>query len=138
MSARTQDASNRRDVEIAGELATGFADAWNQHDMDALARVFHEDAGFVTVRGTYVRGREEIRRQQAAEHAGPYADSILRAEVVDARGPAPGVIVGHVQSELSVTGQTRRAFVTLVIEQRAELWRISAAHNTIVVPSPAD
>jgi len=58
--------------------------------------------------------------------------------VVDAREPAPGVIVAHIQTELSAANQTRRAFGTLVIEQRAGLWRISAAHNTIVVTTPTD
>jgi hypothetical protein len=35
--------------DIASELAAGLASAWNQHDMDALARLFHEDAAFVNV-----------------------------------------------------------------------------------------
>jgi hypothetical protein len=49
--------------------------------------------------------------------------------VVDARESVPGVIMAHIQTELSVADQTRRAFGTLVIEQRAGLWRISAPHN---------
>jgi uncharacterized protein (TIGR02246 family) len=122
----------------AGELAAGFASAWNQHDMDALAGLFHADAAFVNVAGAYLQGREDIRRQHAAVHAGPYKDSVLRAEVLDARELAPGVIVAHVRTELDgddrVPGQTRRSLVTFVIERRAGLWRFAAAHNTNVVP----
>jgi uncharacterized protein (TIGR02246 family) len=124
--------------DVAGELAAGFARAWNGHDMDEFARLFHEDAAFVSVRGTYLRGQEEIRRHHAAVHAGPFKQSALRAEVVDARELAPGVIVAHMRTELNgddrVPGQMRRSLMTLVIEQRAGVWRFAAAHNTDVVP----
>jgi uncharacterized protein (TIGR02246 family) len=125
--------------DIAGELAAAFASAWNSHDMDVLARLFHEDAAFVNVRGTYLQGQEEIRRHHAAGHAGPFKESGLRAEVVDARELVPGVIVAHMRTELDgderVPGQMRRSLVTLVIERRIGLWRFAAAHNTDVVPS---
>jgi uncharacterized protein (TIGR02246 family) len=136
-------ASERSDVEvneseIAGELAAGFARAWNSHDMEKLARLFHEDAAFVNVRGMYLRGQEEIRQHHAAVHAGPFKEAALRAEVVDARQLAPGVIVAHMRSELDgddrVPGQTRRSMVTLIIERRAGLWRFAAVHNTDIVP----
>jgi uncharacterized protein (TIGR02246 family) len=124
--------------DIAGELAASFARAWNQHDMDALADLFHDDAAFVNVRGAYFTGREEIRAQHAAIHAGPYKHSVLRAEVVDGRELAPGVIVAHVRTELDgderVPGQTRHSVVTFVIERRGGRWRFIAAHNTFVLP----
>ena len=126
--------------DIAAELAASFARAWNQHDMDALAELFHDDAAFVNVRGAYLAGRAEIRAQHAAVHAGPYKDSVVRVEVIDTRPLAPGVIVAHVRTELDgddrVRGQTQRSVVTFVIERRAGLWRFVAAHNTFVI-SPA-
>jgi len=129
---------NVSESDTAGELVAAFASAWNQHDMDALACLFHQDAAFVNVIGTYLRGRDEIRQQHAAVHAGRYKDSILRAEIVAAREPVPGVIVAHARTELDgddrAPGQTRRSFVTFVIERRAGLWRFTAAHNTNVLP----
>jgi uncharacterized protein (TIGR02246 family) len=125
--------------DIAAELAAGFASAWNQHDMDGLVGLFHEDAAFVNVRGAYLKGAKEIRQQHAAVHAGPYKHSVVRAEVVDARELAPGVIVAHVQTDLAgddrAPGQTQRSVATFVIEQRAGLWRFTAAQNTYVLPS---
>jgi uncharacterized protein (TIGR02246 family) len=125
--------------DIAGDLSARFTSAWNQHDMDMLARLFHQDAAFVNVRGDYLKGAEEIRRQHAAVHVGPYKNSVLRAEVVDARELAPGIIVAHVQTELDgddrAPGQTRHSLVTFVIEKRGELWRFAAAHNTFVLPA---
>ena len=61
--------------DVADELAAGFADAWNSHEMDEFARLFHEDAVFVTVRGTYLNGQEEIRRHHAAGSMQARSDS---------------------------------------------------------------
>ena len=47
--------------EIADELIAGFASAWNAHDMNALAMLFHADGTFVNVAGSYEKGREEIK-----------------------------------------------------------------------------
>ena len=54
---------------IADQLLADYANAWNVHDVDALALLFHEDGTFVNVVGTYERGREEIRHLHAAIHA---------------------------------------------------------------------
>jgi uncharacterized protein (TIGR02246 family) len=120
--------------EIANELIAAYASAWNTHDIDALTILSHEDGTFVNVVGSYEKGREEIRQLHAAIHASFYKDSVLRAEVLDARELVPGVIVAHVSNELEgdarAPGQTVRTLATYVIKQRAGLWRFTAAHNT--------
>jgi uncharacterized protein (TIGR02246 family) len=121
-------------VHVASEVADGFAKAWNQHDMEALGRMFYDDADFVNVAGLKMRGRESIQRQHVVVHAGAYKNSTLLVSVEDAREIVPGVIVAHVHSQLEgderAAGQTRHTLMTLVIEQRAAQWRIVAAHNT--------
>jgi uncharacterized protein (TIGR02246 family) len=106
--------------------------------MDALAGLFHENASFVNVRGVYLTSRGQIRAQHAAIHAGPYKDSVLRVEVVDTQELASGVLVAHVRTELDgddrSPGQTKHSVMTFVIERRAGLWRLAAAHNTEVSP----
>jgi uncharacterized protein (TIGR02246 family) len=83
-----------------------------------------------------MRGRAEIERQHGAVHAGPYRNSTLHVDVDDARELVPGVIVAHVRAEArgddQDPGEVRKALLTLVIERRADLWRIIAAHNTAV------
>jgi uncharacterized protein (TIGR02246 family) len=101
--------------------------------------VAHEDGTFVNVIGTYEKGREEIRQLHAAIHASFYKDSAIRSEVLDARELVPGVIVAHVANELEgdarAPGQTVRTLATYVIEQRAGSWKVTAAHNTRIVPA---
>lgn len=96
----TSRADQARRARIADELVADFASAWNAHDVDALALLFHEDGTFVNVVGTYEKGREAIRHSHAAIHASFYKDSALRSEVLDARELVHGVIVAHVSNEL--------------------------------------
>jgi uncharacterized protein (TIGR02246 family) len=123
---------------VAEELMAGYTSAWNAHDINALAALFHENGTFVNVNGSYEKGREEIRQLHAAIHASFYKDSVLRAEVLDARELVPGVIVAHVSNELDgdarAPGQTIRTLATYVIEQRGGLWKFTAGHNTRIVP----
>ncbi|MGH3198029.1 MAG: hypothetical protein ACRDOH_22760 [Streptosporangiaceae bacterium] len=83
---------------------------------------------------TYLVGGQDRVPQHAAELAGPYQDSVLRVEVMDAWRSAPGVIVGHGETELDLVGQIRGTVLTLAAGQRPGLWRVAAAHNSIVVP----
>ena len=55
----TSAAAHSRRTRIADELIADFASAWNAHDMDALAILFHEDGTLVNAVGTYEKGREE-------------------------------------------------------------------------------
>ena len=126
--------------EIAGGLAAALSNAWNLHDMEAFASVFHRDAAFVNVNGTYARGRQEIQRHHEASHASFFRDSNVAMHLDDSRSPASDVIVAHVSSEvrgdLRAPDQVRRTLMTLVIELSGDQWMISAAHNTNVVAPP--
>ena len=124
-------------ARVTRELASGFAAAWNKHDMAALGRLFHDDATFVSMAGGYMRGRAEIERQHGTVLAGPYQTSTLYVEVEGTRELVPGVIVAHVRAEVRgddrAPAEVRKALLTLVIERRAGVWRIIAAQNTAVV-----
>jgi uncharacterized protein (TIGR02246 family) len=126
--------------QTAGDFATKLSEAWNVHDMQAFADLFHDDAAFVNVNGTYAHGRHEIRKHHEAVHAGFFRNSMISTRVEDSRSPAAGVIVAHTGSEVRgderAPGQVRRTVMTLVIEQRNGEWKISAAHNTNVVTPP--
>ena len=122
---------------VADQLLAGMAAAWNVHDMAAFAGLFHQDAAFVNVNGTYARGRAEIERLHATVHASFYRSSAITLGLQDSRAAAADVIAAHAVSELRgderAPGQVRQAIMTLVIEQRHGPWQISAAQNTAVV-----
>ncbi len=127
--------------DVAADLASGLAAAWNQHDMRAFASLFHEDAAFVNVAGAYLYSRREIQRIHAAAHAGPFRNSTLTAWPEDARLLGSDVIIAHVRSEVHgddrIPGRVRQTLMTLVIERRGPRWKVIAAHNTNVLAGPA-
>jgi uncharacterized protein (TIGR02246 family) len=130
--------SDTAGAAVASEFTASLAAAWNRHDMTGFASLFHDDAAFVNVAGTYMRGREEIERVHAAAHAGPFRNSTLSAKLQDARDLGPGVVLAHVSTELRgddrAPGQARGTLMTLVLERRNTNWKITAIHNTNVVP----
>jgi uncharacterized protein (TIGR02246 family) len=123
---------------IVSDFAAAWTTAWNSHDMKAFGDLFHDDAAFVNVNGMYSHGRHEIQRHTGAVHAGFFRNSTLAMRVEDARWPAADVIVAHASSELQgderAPGQVRHTILTLIIERRNDEWKISAAHNTNIVP----
>jgi uncharacterized protein (TIGR02246 family) len=125
-------------MAAARKLAAGLSLAWNRHDMAAFAALFHDNAAFVNVSGRYVRGPAQIERMHALAHAGPFRNSMIRMQVTDAAELTAGVVLAHLTSELEgderAAGQVRHALMTVVIEQRAGEWKLTAAHNTNIVP----
>jgi uncharacterized protein (TIGR02246 family) len=88
----------RRPEDIAEE----FQNAWNSHEMAALASLFCEDATFVNRFGHYVRGVQEIISLQAPIHETIYSDSTMENEVIETIALGDGAAVVHCWSPLTV------------------------------------
>jgi uncharacterized protein (TIGR02246 family) len=123
-------------------VVQSFVNAWNQHDMDALAGLFTEEADFVNVRGTRWIGRSAIREGHAAAHATILKNSQLRILELSVRFLKPDVAVARWACEL--TGQTtaageseppRKAIPTFVMTKLQDRWLIVVAQNTDIVPA---
>jgi uncharacterized protein (TIGR02246 family) len=63
-----------------------FRDAWNRHDVDALAALWAEDGELNHPWGTRSVGRAAVREALTGEHTGSMADSRLVIRSIDARG----------------------------------------------------
>lgn len=123
------------------DLATTFIDAWNQHDMQALAALFTEDAHFVNVVGMWWKRRAEIEEAHAAIHASIFENSHLEGQIAAATPLGSGVIALDVNWRL--TGQTkpdgtpsepRRGILLLIASKESDGWRIKVAQNTDIAP----
>jgi uncharacterized protein (TIGR02246 family) len=128
-------------ADALDEIVTAFTAAWNRHDMEAFAALFHEDATFVNIRGALWRGRDAIRDMHKQIHSTFYRTSQVAQEVEDVRVLAPTVALGHVRGELGgderfpdTVKQTR---MTLVIQERNGRWLIAEGHNTEIAPLPS-
>jgi uncharacterized protein (TIGR02246 family) len=84
------------------DVAEYFQNAWNSHDMAALAALFCEDATFVNRFGHYVRGVQEIISLHAPIHETIYSDSTMENELIATIALGDGAAVVHCWSRLTV------------------------------------
>jgi uncharacterized protein (TIGR02246 family) len=118
----------------------GFEDAWNHHDMSALASLFAPDADFVNVIGMRWIGRETIKQAHAATHATIFKNSTLTIGDTTVRFLTPDIAIAR--SVWSLSGQTdrggkeeptRTGILTHVLTRAAGNWVIVASQNTGIV-----
>ncbi len=134
----------RRGVRLKNspeDVARGFVDAWNQHDMKAFAALFSPEAQFVNVVGVWWKSRDEIEAAHVATHATIFRHSTLQGEASSVQAIAPGVVAVHVTWTLTgalatdnVAAGTREGILLLVLCAEQEGWRIRVAQNTDIVP----
>ncbi len=117
------------------DLPEAFQSAWNDHDMDALAALFHDDATFVNRFGHYVKGVDAIVAMHRPIHDTIYRDSTLANEIIDTTVAGEGVCILHFWSRLQ-TGMVHPAgahtvdtVILAVATRRDGAWRIQALEN---------
>jgi predicted lipid-binding transport protein (Tim44 family) len=92
-SAHADEQEDRAQEEATVKrLATQWQEAWNKHDMDALASLVAEDVDFVTVSGAWLRDRKAFKEHHARMHV----VSIQRGLEIrpSFRSAAPGLPAG--------------------------------------------
>ncbi len=116
-------------------ITSRFAAAWNAHDMEAFAALFHPDATFVNRFATYWRGAEAIVAGHRRVHETIFSDSILETEAPDVDGLSPDAAILHFWTRLTV-GAAHPAgphqvdtLILAVLTRRDGQWRIQAAEN---------
>lgn len=122
-------------MERPEDAPRAFEAAWNAHDMQAFAELFHPDATFVNRFGRFVRGVGEIVAMHEPIHQTVYSDSTLDNALIDATTLAESVEVVHFWSRLTV-GAAHPAgphvvdtLIIAVLTRGAGEWRIKALEN---------
>jgi hypothetical protein len=142
--------AEQNDAEDVRNLVTGFATAWNHHDLDAFGKLFSPDADFVNVAGVLWTGRQSIQAQHAYSHGvipadspgfseedrryyGIFKNSTLRFEQIDVRLLRKEFAIAHVNWELlrdDRAQNARRGVFIFVLTRQNVGWMIAAAQNT--------
>ncbi|MET9889288.1 SgcJ/EcaC family oxidoreductase [Streptomyces sp. NPDC006465] len=109
--------------------------AWADHDADAFADLYTEDAT-VVMPGVFHDGREEIRAYMAAAFDGPLKGSRPLDEPRRIRFPRPGTAVVVSETGILLAGESelpadrlRRATWVLVRDPAGGSWAITSYHN---------
>ena len=122
-------------IQQPEDAPRAFQTAWNDHDMESLGSLFHEDATFVNRFGHYVRGADRIVALHAPIHATIYSDSSLDNELIDLIPIGEDAAVLHFWSRLTA-GAAHPAgphavdtVILAVLTRQAGEWRIKALEN---------
>jgi uncharacterized protein (TIGR02246 family) len=122
-----------------GELVVALAAALNGKDPVALSELFDDDAVFVNVRGSVMRGRTGVASGHSVAFRGPLAGSTFQFDVVEVRPVRDDVVVvlahchrGRLPDAPPTTGPAIETLLQLVASRGGEGWQIVAAANVPV------
>jgi len=116
------------------QMLTRWEEAWNTHDMNALASLFREDAVWVLWTGEVWTGRARFEAGMNEVHKTVYRNSIQREQLEELVFIGPDAAVVRFQSTL--TGDARypdrsvRSRKMLVLTKSEGQWRIGWGQNT--------
>jgi uncharacterized protein (TIGR02246 family) len=90
--ASAKSASNSDDAKSISQVIANVVSAWNENNIEAIARVFLSDGILITPRGSVIRTRSEIRKRISSERQGKLKDTVLTHSItkmsVQDNGPA--------------------------------------------------
>jgi uncharacterized protein (TIGR02246 family) len=123
------------DVRALHELVERMEAGWNAGDEERFASVFAEDADYVIVDGTVIKGRPTIARGHQHLFEGPYRGSCNALTVEAVRWVRPDVAVVRVRAHLHFslpdgTAQEADARSGLVCARDDGRWQVVAFQNT--------
>jgi uncharacterized protein (TIGR02246 family) len=147
-ASRSESSSPRpdqsADEKAIQDVEVRWQDAWNRHDISALADLFTEDADFITVIGKWCKGKKEFYDYHVRLHQVMFKDSIWKTTDTQVRFLNPEVAIVHVN--WTITGDrnadgtprpnSRDGIFTQVMVKQSRQWRITASQNTNIQPVP--
>jgi uncharacterized protein (TIGR02246 family) len=123
------------------EVLKGYGDAWNRHDMKALAELFDDDAHWVNIVGMHWPGKAAVVRGHEAFHRAFFQTTDIEIADVQIRAIAPGVAavvlllkVGPFTPPDGVPRAESDDRLSLILTSHDARWRIAHGHNTVIDP----
>jgi uncharacterized protein (TIGR02246 family) len=133
----TSRRTERRTKPTVKRLATQWQEAWNKHDMDALASLVAEDVGFVTVSGAWLRDRKAFKEHHAQMHVMQFKESVWSTTEVEVKSVKPQIAIVHLRWGMKgdkdpdgTPRPPRRGVFTWAVTRPRGSWLIQAAQIT--------
>ena len=140
MCWKAEPATNEK-VELMDQLRTPasvaerFEEAWNSHDLELFATLFHPDATFVNRFATYWQGADAIVAGHRTIHETVYRDSTVKMDAPDVTMLTDDIAILHLWTRLTA-GAAHPAgrhqadtLLMAVVVRKLDEWRIQAAEN---------
>jgi uncharacterized protein (TIGR02246 family) len=125
--------------EAVGSVVKGYCEAWNAHDMKALAELFVDDAHWINIVGMHWPGKPAVVAGHAAYHQTFFRTTGIEMADVEIREISPdvaaAVILLKVDPFTPPDGTARPSSedrLTLILTKRSGRWLIAHGHNTVI------
>ncbi len=142
LGAQTEEPAESTGVRA---LTDAFAAAWGRHNARELAGLWTEDGDLVNPMGRAAKGRAEVQRLFAEEHATFMKGTTLSVTVNGERPLAPDLAVIDCEALLrGVTSPDGRSvppfkhLIFAVVKKGDAGWRFVAARLVVPVPPPPE
>jgi uncharacterized protein (TIGR02246 family) len=129
--------NHRGDEEAIKKVIVEMTDAFNRHEPDTS--LFTQDADFVNVNGTWLKGRAEIEQGRKVRFETVLKEARIRLLSIRVRFIRPDVAIVHVTNESRGMVLPSRARVPAQQELKIRVltkedgrWVVAAFHNTSV------
>ena len=129
------------DEQAIKDVLHGYGDAWNRHDMKALAELFTDDANWVNIVGMHWSGKAAVVRGHEAYHRTFFQTTDIELAETQIRALAPGVAaavvllkVGPFTPPDGIPRPKADNRLSLVLTKHGGQWRIAQGHNTVIDP----
>lgn len=140
--------SSSRRAEAAPQTASGpiqdtiekavqnYMDAWNTHDVHAVAMTYTEDCDFVNNFGTLTHGRAQMEATFGPFMSGPYSNTVQTGHIRTIRYLKPDVAAVDVDWEMTGAKNpdgsirpTRKGIHSLILMKQSDgSWQIAMMH----------
>jgi uncharacterized protein (TIGR02246 family) len=128
--------TNADEISAIKRLEKAWCDGWNTHNMKALTDLLLPGADFVTVGGTWLRGRKEFREHTALYHATSFKHSKFTVRSTHIKFLSPDLALTHVRWRMKgdfdpdgTPRKPRTGIFTQLLQLSHGRWRILASHN---------
>ena len=128
------------DEKALHNLFHKMQDGWNQGDGQAFAASFTEDADYIVVNGTYLKGRQAIAAAHQQLFETRFQGSRLEGFLKHIRFLSDDIALMHVHGRPQIPGQAvpapeQYSIQTMVAIRHADEWSITAFQNTPIQQS---
>ena len=140
--AHAQSAADKAALEM---LPSKFSQAWATHDGSKLAELVADNIDWITVGGTWYRGKRDFQLYHTRLLTGRFREAQWTAleHKVDFIRPDLAFVrwSWRMDGDKNFDGTLRPprvGILTTVVEKQANDWKVIAAHNTNGIPAPPE
>jgi uncharacterized protein (TIGR02246 family) len=125
--------------EAAGSVVKAYCEAWNSHDMKALAELFVDEAHWINIVGMHWPGKPAVIAGHAAYHQTFFQTTGIEMADVEIREISPDVTAAVILLKVDpftppdgITRPSSEDRLSLILTKRSGRWLIAHGHNTVI------